>query len=119
MTAGFIIGATLRSGWNARHEAQNSSPFSSQAAAVHRHFCPSGSLTTSKAASAPWKKQGRQGFPWRRKRQQANAPPLRLPVRSEAKDNISISRFNVEKEDNPRYSRAAAVEAPAHHSWRQ
>ena len=29
----FIIGATLRSGWNARHEAQKASPLLSQAAA--------------------------------------------------------------------------------------
>jgi hypothetical protein len=33
MMACFIIGATLRSGWNARHEAQTASPFPSQAAA--------------------------------------------------------------------------------------
>jgi len=69
MTVGLIIGAPLRNGWNARHEAQTASPFSSLVAAVHCHFCPLGQLTTSKEAPSPLKWPDWQGFLRRRTRQ--------------------------------------------------
>src|SRR5258708_14185306 len=59
-TAVFTIAATLRSGWNARHEAHTASPLLSHAASVRRHFCPLGRLTTTVAAS---EKAGLVRFP--------------------------------------------------------
>src|SRR3981189_1945011 len=59
--AGVTIGAPLRGGWNARHEAHSASPLLSQAASVRRHFCPLGRLTTSKEASRLLK-----GLDWQR-----------------------------------------------------
>jgi hypothetical protein len=44
VAAGIIIGAALRSGWNARHEAQTVLPFPTHAVAVYRYFCPLGRL---------------------------------------------------------------------------
>jgi hypothetical protein len=62
----FTIGATPRSGWNARHEAHTASPLSSHAASVRRHCCPLGWLTTSKEASRLLKGLDWQGYLGRR-----------------------------------------------------
>jgi hypothetical protein len=97
MTAGFIIGATLRSGWNARHEAQNASPFPSPAAAVHRHFC------LLRTADDDQKNHRRASEKARLAKFSGCARPSdRMlhrsgsPVRLDTKRGISISPLNVE-----------------------
>src|SRR3984893_8737959 len=99
----FTIAATLRSGWNARHEDHTASSASSQADSVRRHFCPLGRLRTSKEASRPLKRLDRKSFLRRRMSRQRPtselffAPSFRLsPVRLDTQRDLSVSRLRVE-----------------------
>src|SRR5258705_3218248 len=97
----FTIRATLRSGWNARHEAHTASTLSSQAASARRHFCLLGRLTTNKQASRPVKRldwQDSCGGACNRASDRLEntffGPPFRLsPVRMVTQRDISLSHL--------------------------
>src|ERR1700745_2286450 len=93
MTAGFIIGRSSQRPERVARSSKAAWQFPSQAAAVHRHFCPLGQTDDEQGNIAGPETAGLARFP---AAAHAPAPSSRIPVRLDAKLGISISPLKVD-----------------------